>query len=344
MMNSGSPPEIDYAGPRLIANQIHFYAVSKKSMGKVTRPRNNPYFLVGLSMLIVLLVLVVSMFYLSKMNDQTTETTWSVDGSNELSFSHRELVAPQANLIEDTANCSLEKISYYSFDTTVYGLLRIPKNVSEPPVLVVLPAATVSKEADSAMARALCSWGYASLTLDERGNGGETTGSSPMDFSTGYNKYRSGDMPAQYAQIYDVLLGYDYVQSRKDLDGGNVSVLGESMGGRFAVVAAGIEPGFKAAFVVSSSPYGLDAGNNLDVMRFVDSVEPATYLKHLPPRKLVMFHFTNDTIIPIAYGRSLYDNAGPPKAWYQYNGSVHGVYSDMYAPDLHAELMGVFGR
>ena len=194
------------------------------------------------------------------------------------------------------------------------------------------------------MANALCSWGYASLTLDERGNGGETKGSSPMDFTTGYDAYRSGGMPAQYAQIYDVLLGYDYVRSRKDLDGGNVSVLGESMGGRFAIVAAGIEPGFKAAFVVSSGPYGLDAGNNMDALRFVDSVEPATYLKKLPPRKLVMFHFTNDTIIPIAYARSLYDNASQPKAWYRYNGSVHGVYSDMYAPDLHAELRSVFGR
>jgi dienelactone hydrolase len=318
--------------------------MAKKSKTKITKPRNNRYFLVGLSILIVILALVVIVFYISMMNDQTAETTWSVDGSNALSFSHRELVAPHTNLTEDTANYSLEKISYYSYDTTVYGLLRIPKNVPKPPVVIVLPAATVSKEADSAMANALCSWGYASLTLDERGNGGETKGRSPMNFMTGYDAYRSGDMPAQYAQIYDVLLGYDYVRSRNDLAGGNVSVLGESMGGRFAIVAVGIDPGFKAAFVVSSGPYGLDAGNNMDVLRFVDSIEPATYLKKLPPRKLVMFHFTNDTIIPIAYGRSLFDNAGQPKAWYQYNGSVHGVYSDIYAPDLHAELMSVFGR
>lgn len=318
--------------------------MSKKSGAKITRPRNNRYFLVGLSTIIVILALVVIGFSISKMNDQRTETTWAVDDSYALSFSNCELVAPTGNIIEDTANYSLEKISYSSYDTTVYGLLRIPKNVSKPPVVIVLPAATVTKEGDSAMANALSSWGYASLTLDERGNGGETKGSHPMDFTTGYTAYRNGDMPAQYAQIYDVLLGYEYVQSRKDLDGGNVSVLGESMGGRFAIVAAGIEPGFKAAFVISSGPYGLDAGNNMDAIRFVNSIEPATYVKKLPPRKLVMFHFTNDTIIPIAYGRSLYDNASQPKAWYQYNGSVHGVYSGMYAPDLHAELRSVFGR
>ena len=318
--------------------------MSKKSGAKITRPRNNRSFLVGLSTIIVILALLVIGFSISKMNDQRTETTWAVDDSYALSFSNCELVAPTGNIIEDTANYSLEKISYSSYDTTVYGLLRIPKNVSKPPVVIVLPAATVTKEGDSAMANALSSWGYASLTLDERGNGGETKGSHPMDFTTGYTAYRNGDMPAQYAQIYDVLLGYEYVQSRKDLDGGNVSVLGESMGGRFAIVAAGIEPGFKAAFVISSGPYGLDPNNNMDAIRFVNSIEPATYVKKLPPRKLVMFHFTNDTIIPIAYAKSLYDNASQPKAWYQYNGSVHGVYSDIYAPDLHAELMSVFGR
>jgi dienelactone hydrolase len=318
--------------------------VSKESRARILSPRNKRYILIGLSTLIIILALVVTGLQHSNTNQQAMQTTWSLDGSDALSISHRGLIDPQAKRIEDTTNYSLEKISYDSYNTTVYGLLRIPKNVSKPPIVIVLPAATVSKEADSPMASALASWGYASLTLDERGNGGETRGISPMDFMTGYNVYRNGGIPAQYAQIYDVLLGYDYIQSRNDLDGTNVSILGESMGGRFAIVAAGIEPGFKAVFVVSSSPYGLDAGNNMDALRFIDSIEPATYLKKLPPRKLVMFHFTNDTIIPIAYGRSLYDNASQPKAWYQYNGSVHGVYSDIYAPDLHAEMMSVFGR
>jgi len=318
--------------------------VSQKSEAKSTGQRNTRPLLLGLSTLVVILAVVVTLYSFPNTNNPAPEPAWSVDASDALSFSHRDLVSPHANLIEDTADYSLETISYTSYDTTVYGLLRIPKNVPNPPVVIVLPAATVTKEGDSVMAEALRSWGYASLTLDERGNGGETLGSSPMDFMTGFDAFRSGAMPAQYAQIYDVLLGYDYVRSRKDLDGDNVAVLGESMGGRFAVVAAGIEPGLKGVVVVSSGPYGLNAGKNTDAQRFIDSVEPATYLQKLPPRQLVMFHFTNDTIIPIAYARSLYDNASQPKAWYQYNGSVHGVYSDVYAPDLHAEMKTFFGR
>ena len=194
------------------------------------------------------------------------------------------------------------------------------------------------------MADALCSFGYASLTLDERGNGGETQGVSPMDLQTGYTAYRNREMPAQYAQIYDVLLAYDYLQTRKDLDGDAIAVLGESMGGRFAIITAGIEPGIKGAFVVSSGPYGVDAGNNPDVQRFITSIEPESYLLKLPPRPLVMFHFTDDPIIPLAEGKALYNKALSPKAWHQYNGTVHGVYSETYAEDLHAELKEIFGR
>ena len=165
-----------------------------------------------------------------------------------------------------------------------------------------------------------------------------------MDLQTGYTAYRNREMPAQYAQIYDVLIAYDYLQTRKDLDGDAIAVLGESMGGRFAIITAGIEPGIKGAFVVSSGPYGVDAGNNPDVQRFITSIEPERYLLKLPPRPLVMFHFTDDPIIPLAEGKALYNKALSPKAWHQYNGTVHGVYSETYAEDLHAELKEIFGR
>jgi dienelactone hydrolase len=318
--------------------------MSNKSSATPARQRNKRHFLIGISIFIIIFVLIGIFYVVPNLHNQTREITWSIDDAAILSFNTRNLAAPQSNVIEDTVDYSLEKVSYDSYDTRVYGLLRIPKHIEKPPVVIVLPAATVTKDEDSPMARALSSWGYASLTLDERGNGGETGGISPMDIMAGYQAYRNGEMPAQYAQIYDVLLGYDYLLSRNNLDGSNISVLGESMGGRFAIITAGIEPGVKSVFVISSGPYGLDAGNDRDAQRFVTSIEPATYLRELSPRKLVMFHFTNDPIIPIASGRSLFDKAGQPKTWYEYNGTVHGVYSDIYASDLHAELKNVFGR
>ncbi len=72
-----------------------------------------------------------------------------------------------------------------------------------------------------------------------------------------------------------------------DLDGDNVAVLGESMGGRFAIIATALEPRLKAAIGVSTGPYGLQGDDDASV-RFVKSIEPAGYLSSLPPRKLIM--------------------------------------------------------
>ncbi len=59
----------------------------------------------------------------------------------------------------------------------VHALLRIPKNVSRPPVVIVLPGGQLStRKPTQAWQKRLCSWGYATLTLDERGNNGETPG------------------------------------------------------------------------------------------------------------------------------------------------------------------------
>ncbi len=57
------------------------------------------------------------------------------------------------------------------------------------------------------MAKALCSWGYATLTLDERGNNGKTPGPSPMDSGKRLYAFANGGDPVQYKQVYDVLLG-----------------------------------------------------------------------------------------------------------------------------------------
>jgi len=210
-------------------------------------------------------------------------------------------------------------------------------------VVIVLPGATVNKEADASMAIALASRGYATLTLDERGNNGETPGPNSNDLNSGYTAFVDDGDPVQYKQVYDVLLGYDYIKSRQDLDGDNVAVLGESMGGRFAIVSAALEPGIKAAVAVSGGPYGLQSNDDAG-KRFMKSIEPVGYLSKLSPRKLIMFHFTDDPVIPVETGRQLYDAASQPKAWHQYNGSTHGIYSDVYATDLHDELRSVFGR
>ncbi len=296
-------------------------------------------FAIALGTLAIVLVIAYLFFF----SGNGGGSNWHLDSSGLLAFDARPAVIATSASVETTQNWTLEKIAYKSFGGNVYALLRIPANVTKPPVVIVLPGATVNKEADAGMAKALASWGYATLTLDERGNNGETPGPWANDLNSGYAAFANGGDPVQYEQVYDVLLAYDYIRSRNDLDTGNVAVLGESMGGRFAIVATALEPGLKAAFTISGGPYGVQ-GSDVTLAKFIKSIEPAGYLSKLPPRKLVMFHFTNDTIIPVASGRQLFDAASQPKAWHEYNGEVHGVYNSTYAPDLHDELKGVFGR
>ncbi|OPY30951.1 MAG: Alpha/beta hydrolase family protein [Methanocella sp. PtaU1.Bin125] len=299
-----------------------------------------------LTVVIALISLVVALFiaYLAFNGGPGSDSrVWHLDSAGLLSFDARPAVAVSSAPVESTQDWTLEEVSYKSFGDDVYALLRIPANVSKPPVVIVLPAASINKEADEAMAKALCSWGYATLTLDERGNNGKTTGPAAMDLQGGYDAFAGNGDPVQYRQVYDVLLGYDYLRSRAGVDGENVAVLGESMGGRFAIIATALEPGLKAAIGISTGPYGLQ-GNDDASARFIRSIEPASYLSSLPPRKLILFHFTEDSVIPLASGRQLYDAALQPKAWHEHNGTVHGLYSDLYAPDLHEELRSVFGR
>ncbi|CAJ37911.1 alpha/beta hydrolase [Methanocella arvoryzae] len=293
---------------------------------------------------LLVFIAIISMAYLAFQSaHETPITLWKLDNASRLGFEQREPVDGSSTVIESTPDYTVENVVYKSFGDNVHALLRIPKNITNPPVVIVLPAATVNKEADADMAKALASWGYASLTLDERGNNGSTPGPSAMDLNGGYQAFINNRDPVQYKQVFDVLQGYEYIKSRADLNGSNVAVLGESMGGRFAIVSAALEPGMKGAFVISSGPYGLDRTGNALADQFSTSVEPETYLSMLPPRKVVMFHFTGDKVIPVEQGKSLYANASEPKAWYEYSGDVHGVYSEIYAEDLRNELKAVLG-
>jgi pimeloyl-ACP methyl ester carboxylesterase len=317
-------------------------AVSKKKSREIEEQKRKGRNRV-LTVVIALATLVVALFvaYLLFFNGGGDGKVWHLDSSGLLSFNARPAVTASVASVESTDNWTLEKISYPSFGDNVYALLRIPKNVSNPPVVIVLPAASVNKEADHIMAEPLCSWGYATLTLDERGNNGETPGPSAMDIDSGNAALANGATPVQYKQVYDVLLGYDYLRSRSDLDGSNIAVLGESMGTRFAIVAAALEPGIKGVVEISAGPYGYSARWS---NTFIKSIEPSNYLDRLPPRKVAFFHFYGDLILPISHGKALYDAALSPKSWHPYNGNIHGLYSDVYAADLHDELKGVFGR
>lgn len=282
--------------------------------------------------------------------DVVTNKQWSLDASGRLTFPEaRGPIVANSTVVESAANYTREEVVYTSFGDNIYASLCIPKNVTNPPVIIVLPAATMSKEADFGMAESLNGMGYASLTLDERGNGGETGGMFAGNWTDGFESFTTGETPTQYKQIYDALRGLDYIKTRSDLNGSDVAILGESIGGMWSIITAAEDPQFKGVVCVSSSDFNFPVYDNssqanIDANKFLASMQPSNYLSLLPPRKLVMIHFTNDTTIPIADAKALFDKASQPKAWYQYNGSWHGLANLTYMPDLQKELKGMLGQ
>jgi dienelactone hydrolase len=312
----------------------------------------NNLLIIGLIVAAFILI-AIAYYYVSThpgANTGVTNAQWSLDASGHLTFPEaRGPVEANSTVVESTANYTREEVNYTSFGDQVYASLCIPKNVTRPPVIIVLPAATINKETDFGMAESLNDMGYASLTLDERGNNGETGGMFAGNWTDGFDSYTAGGTPTQYKQIYDVLRALDYVKSRSDLDGNNVAILGESIGGMWSIITAAEDSQFKGVICVSSSGFNFPVYDNstqanIEANRFLGSMQPSNYLSLLPPRKLVMIHFTNDTTIPISDAKALYANASQPKAFYEYDGDLHGLANLTYMPDLHRELQGMLGR
>ena len=315
----------------------------KKEAPKKNNDSRNKLIIVGLA--IVVLMLAAIAYYYVAMKPAAGQQPWSVDASGHLTFAPRgpiEANSTPSDLSSD--NYTVETVVYKSFGDDVYASLMIPKNVTKPPVVIVLPAASITKERDFPMAQYLAGMGYASLTLDERGNGGQTGGMFAGNWTDDYESYASGSVPIQYKQIYDALKGLDYVKSSSDLKGSDTAILGESIGGMWSIIAAGVEPQFKGVVTVSSENFDFPTYEEADVNTFFSSMEPSSYLSMLPPRKLVMIHFTEDPIIPIGGGKALFNNASQPKAWYQYEGNTHGLPNATYMPDLQKELKGMLGN
>ncbi len=321
--------------------------MSKKKVLQDKKKKEQSRRLLYIGICAVVFIIVIGFLYFawsSQVQKTPNQSAWTIDTSGKLTFPARGPIESTQTPLTSGANYTLEEVIFKSFGDDVYAQLMKPKNVTKPPVVIVLPAASVNKEANQPTAIALCDMGYATLTLDERGNNGETAGDFSGNWTSGFQQYLINGSPVQYEQVYDALKGLDYVKSREDLDGNNVAILGESIGGMWAIVAAGEDTGFKGVLTVSSSDFNSTGVDDAGALMFINSVMPSKFLENLPPRKLVMFQFDNDSIVPMSDGKALYDKAFLPKAWYQYNGTVHGLWDNTFASDMHKELIGMFGR
>lgn len=252
----------------------------------------------------------------------------------------------QSRYIETSNGSTLYAIRFASRDAQIAGLLRMPlvmqdkeKTNTSIPGIVLLPGATVTKEREQGFAKYLCGLGFATITLDQRNLGA-------TDMQGDLQMFLKGIEPTEHKMVYDALAAAEVLRNQPKIDTNRILYVGESNGGRFAIIACALDPKSCGVIAISTSGYGIDAAvasgmlNDPDTIRFYKSIDPETYLTKIPPRKLVMLHSISDPVIPYEYANRTYEKAFPPKSFYSVKCPIHGHCAEMDAA-LEKDLMNM---
>ncbi len=307
----------------------------QKTKPQVIEKKSGIKFKVLIAIIGVVLVLAVVYFPFAKGSD-----TWTVSKDGILSYpENRGKVDIKVLNTTKGSNYTLETISFQSKDYTVEGLLRIPSSDKKVPAVVILPGATIPKEGTQGLAEIFSHMGYASLGIEQRNRGG-------VDPQYDYELFKEGSEPVEHKMVFDALRSVDVLKQDPRIDATRIAIVGESNGGRFAIIAAAIDPEIRGVIGISTSGYDTEsqiAGiNDETIIRFYRSIDPDTYLGFLPPRKLVMMHSVNDTIIPIDLAKKTFEKAKEPKQFYEVTTGTHGFSEGMRVP-LENEIRQMLG-
>lgn len=241
-------------------------------------------------------------------NSQIEQGNW-IDDHGRLNYPDRGAVEFTKERVRDEATHTLEKIVYKSKGTNVYAHLYKPKKEGNVPAVIILPAAQAPKEGQAELAGWLAEKGYATLVPDQRGIG--ETKWAPKDAQAEFDEFMQNKKETtEQLMAYDALRAFDLMLQTEGIDTEKIMLEGESMGGRFAMIATALEPRINGAVIISSSGYGTTAG---DFKIYLDTINPDNYVNLISPRKLVMFHSETDPVVPTEQAMQTFSLAKEPK-------------------------------
>lgn len=238
--------------------------------------------------------------------------------------------------IENNESFDVYKVIFKGDDgKEIYALLFAPKK-ERFDVAIVLPGAGGKKESRRRYAEILLEKGYGSLILDQRGIG-ETDGilnSLQQDFEA----FLSGKYGHQFLMARDAVNAVDFLEDFDEVR--KIAVIGESMGGRNAMIAAGLDKRIQGAVVIASAGYRGSLGS-ADGDRFLSSINPNSYIGMIAPRRLMMIHAVNDSVIPLEEARYTFSLAQEPKKFVEVGDCNHG-YCEVMKVYIQEELDLIF--
>ncbi|MEK6844169.1 MAG: acetylxylan esterase [Nanoarchaeota archaeon] len=255
------------------------------------------------------------------------------------SYNRHNITGNVIGEIEKNESYIVSKVVFDGDDgKKIYGLFFEPLK-KKFDVVIVLPAAAGTKESRRFYGEILAEMGYGSLILDQRGIG-ETDG-QVNSFKEDFEAFLGKRDVHQFLMARDAVKAVDFLQDFKNVD--EIGVLGESMGGRNAIISGGLDDRIKIALIISSAGYRGGFGNK-EADEFLAYINPNSYINQIVPRRLLMLHSTNDKVIPIADARYTFSLASEPKRFVEFNETVclHGYCEPMY-DYIEEELGKVFG-
>ena len=207
------------------------------------------------------------------------------------------------------------------------------------PCLVLLHGLGGSKETMAGLALFAAKAGYASLVIDEYGQGERTPAKPPT------HSQAEELATTVHQSALDIRRGLDYLGTRPDISKGRVGLVGISLGAIIGTVAAGVDPRLKATALISGGgDWGLIlktlsanrtevGGHSTASLKGMDwdqvslllaPEDPLTFAPHIAPRALLMLGGRKDTTIVVPAQQELYDAARDPKEirWFAQYGHV----------------------
>ncbi|MBI2523345.1 alpha/beta fold hydrolase [Candidatus Woesearchaeota archaeon] len=237
---------------------------------------------------------------------------------------------------ESNENYNIKKVIYNSFGKDIYGFISEPKGAKIIAGVVLLPGAGVDKKSELAFAKQIAMQGYAVITIDQRGVG-ETDGGVPT-LEEDFNSYSNGNIAVQHLMILDALYAADILRTEKRVSNNNIIMMGESLGGRIAMISAALDKRVKGVIAIISAGFHFNNGNDKK-SRFIKSIDPDGYMAKIAPRKIVMVHNRYDKNVPFDSALLTLEKAKEPKEFILFNDTKcnHGFCDSMFN-DINSSL------
>ena len=264
--------------------------------------------------------------------NETEKLLWFVDKNGYLYYPmDRGQVNFRKDNYSETGSLLISKVVYQSTRGNIYGILVLPKNITEQlPGIILLPGAGVSKESEIRLAEKIAALGAAVLTIDQRGVG--ETGGQINSIKQDFLDFLNAKEPTQHLMVYDALRAYDLLYSAPFVDPDRIIIAGESLGGRIGIIAAAIDRNIRGVLAISSAGLDFAMTNDTRVNSFLNSIDSDHYIGLMAPRKIVMMHNSYDKNVLLSSALGSFQKAQEPKQFVLVNDTScnHGYCDSMY--------------